>query len=63
MIIIETISKFDARALSHLLNRTGALYYPIDMPRGIKHLPALGPNDTCNHRVLGPTTSRRFFDN
>jgi hypothetical protein len=61
MIIIETIFKFDARALSHALNGTGALYHPIDMPSGIKHLPALGPNDASNRWVLGPTTNRRFL--
>ncbi|EAW23511.1 uncharacterized protein NFIA_022220 [Aspergillus fischeri NRRL 181] len=60
--IIQAIAKFDVKLVNHPLGVIGSLYYPDDIPSGIKRLPALGSNDTCQRWVLGPTTDRRFFD-
>ncbi|RLL99158.1 hypothetical protein CFD26_104776 [Aspergillus turcosus] len=60
--IIQAIVKFDARLVDHPLGGIGSLYYPNDIPSGIKHLPVLGSKNTCQRWVIGPTTDRRFFD-
>lgn len=62
--IVQAIVKFDVTALNHSLGGFGSLYYPNDIPKGIKHIPVQGPNDTSSGErwVLGPTTDRRFFD-
>lgn len=45
--IIRAIVKFDVRLVNQPLGGIGSLYFPNDIPSGIKHLPVLGSKNTC----------------
>ncbi|KAI1983645.1 Phosphotransferase enzyme [Ophidiomyces ophidiicola] len=60
--IIQAVVKFEIKFLSNPFGGIGSLYYPKDVPRGTKVIPAASLNKAYSRWILGPTTDRRFFD-